>query len=738
MLSIREFESQFNSKLQEIINVPWLEIKFKLIFDLYSLLVDSINEKNQSSYRLQISLLLNDVINHFETESISCINPKDLKLALSFLDKTNDQRSTKKIVSALCQSYLRLNEFQRLVELAKKYKLYKNDSIEPPSYKDIQDFLNTNESTLDSDLFTILQQEYKSMIAVESSKSSIHGLFAVNHGNHISGVIARLSLMGVSTSTLYGTDMVRFSNHIIDENDILAQQVKDVCLFIKNKFNYKTDEYLKLDYSIDQPLSLLRGSSLGLSIALLAYTGLVGHKKNAAMETRIYREVAVTGALDKNGRIKPISKISLDAKVEAAFFSRINSIVVPEKQIDHAKKCYDNFKQEYPGRELEIISGKSFEAILKRRDIIFNQRRTIVNRFGQFVHDYANSVTYSIMTFILLISVAFWFGIVKNPEPTSTEFDKNTTIITIKNKYGYVLWKSLPNSMKAEITDLEGDGQKEIIIGYHYAKLNELSGKIVCYDYNGNIRWAHQSGYEVEYGTNIFSNYFGVSGFMVGDLDGDGIKEVVATSAGGEFPCRVFTLDYNGVLLSEYWHSGHLELSAIENVYDGNSTKELILTGMNNEYRSGILIIIDPYLIEGSSPQMLEYYKVKNRKRGNEIYYIKFPLTHYHKPSQYDRTKLVSINEKFEVKISNDYPITTKNDGIIFVCVIYEFDNQFKPKMVDICDKYYTYYDEYFPDRKPLELNDPELINYFRNIEYWDSNEWTKDRKVNAHYMNRK
>jgi len=85
---------------------------------------------------------------------------------------------------------------------------------------------------------------------------------------------------------------VRISSHIVDEKDILADQVKQICRVMKQNYGFQKDQYLKLEYSIDQPVSLLRGNSLGAGMALLAKAGLDTYEKNRTMEYRIYDDVA--------------------------------------------------------------------------------------------------------------------------------------------------------------------------------------------------------------------------------------------------------------------------------------------------------------------------------------------------------------------------------------------------------------------------------------------------------------
>jgi hypothetical protein len=59
---------------------------------------------------------------------------------------------------------------------------------------------------------------------------------------------------------------------------------------------------------------------------------------------------------------------------------------------------------------------------------------------------------------------------------------------------------------------------------------------------------------------------------------------------------------------------------------NGNGEKELLVTGQNDEYGKGCLIVFDPSRVSGCSPQISEF-PGKGLMPGTERYYLLFPRT---------------------------------------------------------------------------------------------------------------
>ena len=67
-----------------------------------------------------------------------------------------------------------------------------------------------------------------------------------------------------------------------------------------------------------------------------------------------------------------------------------------------------------------------------------------------------------------------------------------------------------------------------------------------------------------------------------------------------EYPCQVVLLDAAGRPLRTYWHSGHLNLSAVADM-DRDGRQELWLGGIANAYKQATVVVLDPETMAGAS-----------------------------------------------------------------------------------------------------------------------------------------
>lgn len=176
------------------------------------------------------------------------------------------------------------------------------------------------------------------------------------------------------------------------------------------------------------------------------------------------------------------------------------------------------------------------------------------------------------------------------------------------------------------IKDINSDNKKEVLFSLQ-TKDDFNEGILFCFDYTGKILWKFYTGKELKFGNKIYSADYRIKGFDILDVNEDGIFEVlIIANHCYDFPTQLIILDYNGRKLSEYWNAGRLtDYLYID--FDQDGEKEFIISGMNNEYKKGCLIVFQSSNIQGSSPQLTDTYICKNLKPGSHKYYILFPRT---------------------------------------------------------------------------------------------------------------
>lgn len=174
------------------------------------------------------------------------------------------------------------------------------------------------------------------------------------------------------------------------------------------------------------------------------------------------------------------------------------------------------------------------------------------------------------------------------------------------------------------IHDLDGDGRSEVLFSLKTrSQINE--GLLIVFDDKGRERWRFTAGAAITFGGQPFPFEYRIFGFDVDDYDGDGRPEVLVLSFQKlDWPCQVVLLDADGRLKGEYWNAGYIMDANLGDV-DLDGRKELILSGVNNEYARGCLAVFKPGQLQGLSPQISEEFRSPQLGPGKQSAYIIFP-----------------------------------------------------------------------------------------------------------------
>ena len=174
------------------------------------------------------------------------------------------------------------------------------------------------------------------------------------------------------------------------------------------------------------------------------------------------------------------------------------------------------------------------------------------------------------------------------------------------------------------IRDINGDRQPEVLFSTQTAS-EDLEGTLFCFDAQGTELWRFEAGRALDFGGRPFRREYRIFGFNPDDYDRDGKLEIlVLAHHKPHWPCQAVLLDAAGQLEGEYWNAGYLMDASVGDI-DGDGLKELVLSGVNNEYRRGCVAIFAPGELRGSSPQSEASYRSPDLAEGGQIAYILFP-----------------------------------------------------------------------------------------------------------------
>lgn len=184
------------------------------------------------------------------------------------------------------------------------------------------------------------------------------------------------------------------------------------------------------------------------------------------------------------------------------------------------------------------------------------------------------------------------------------------------------------------IRDIDRDSRAEVLFSTQ-TRSEVGEGTLICFDGRGRERWRFQAGRDLTFGGWPFRRQYRIYAVDVDDYDGDGEPEVLVVShQKPDWPCQTVLLDAAGRTEGEYWNAGYF-MDAAAGDLDGDGVKELVLSGVNNEYRRGCVAVFEPGGLQGASPQSDPAFRPAELGEGRQSAYILFPKTDFHAAGRY-------------------------------------------------------------------------------------------------------
>jgi hypothetical protein len=265
------------------------------------------------------------------------------------------------------------------------------------------------------------------------------------------------------------------------------------------------------------------------------------------------------------------------------------------------------------------------------------------------------------------------------------------------------------------IKDLHSDGKKEVLFSIQ-TRLEHREGLLLCLDHHGKELWRFQGSRELEFGGKVYSGDYRIKGLDTYDIDLDGLQEILVFSIQNpDWPCQLAVLDARGKIRGEYWNAGYFQDFVLHDL-DGDGKKELILSGVNNEYGKGFLTVLDPVNIRGQSPHSGEDFACSELGPGSHLDYILFPRTAVRREYPIDGVLEIAL-------LSNGrLSLTTQLSGLIF-----ELNPDLSVYDITFTN---TYKEKHNAARRAgetdIEMNDTYRQQLIKGVLYWENGEWTK------------
>jgi len=272
------------------------------------------------------------------------------------------------------------------------------------------------------------------------------------------------------------------------------------------------------------------------------------------------------------------------------------------------------------------------------------------------------------------------------------------------------------------IEDINADGSPEVL--FSIQTLDEMQeGILYCFSNQGKMLWTFDAGRRMVFGDTEYSSAYRIHGLRADDWDGDGLMEILCVATHGyRFPCRVLLLDHYGEIRGEYCHSGYFtDYEFID--LDVNGRKEIVLTGMNNEWQAACCAVLDPGLMTGASFQNEPEYSCRSLERGTEKYYLRFPHCRLAKRNAMSNCiRLITFSDK-----DRRLTLTTDPPQMIF-----ELNYRLEFVSLTLTHFFKIAYDSWAIDKHPrpsLEEIRQEILD--EGIQYLSGEEWSPIPSLN-------
>lgn len=278
------------------------------------------------------------------------------------------------------------------------------------------------------------------------------------------------------------------------------------------------------------------------------------------------------------------------------------------------------------------------------------------------------------------------------------------SVLTVLDGKGKELWhKSFPEGFwqdyyqqgvaaRTWFGDLEGNGRTEILFLYHPSvNPRSHSTTLICYTDRGEERWRWTPGRalpEISFSPTVFET---LAFAVTRATRASGARIILSSYHLPYYPNQIAVVDTNGKLISEYWHSGHLDYMNLADV-DGDGKQEIVASGISNGYRQATLVVLD---VDHASGASVETARPELQLHGmtavRERFRILFPRSDLNKA-------LSTYNRALEPEVKNgriQIPVD-ECDQRPDCDVYYEFDNQLTLLSVKASDGFRSAHAEFF------------------------------------------
>ncbi len=548
-------------------------------------------------------------------------------------------------------------------------------------------------------------------------------------------------------------DLVAFDNQVKTPDDpfigVAYDSLKAVRTALRSAgFAQRAQGSYRAFLSIDGSSRTFTGDSIGLAVALVAFTQLL--KPEVMRQERfIASDIAVTGSIDADGRITPVNDDTLSAKIERAFFSHVRYVVVPEANLATARDTVKYLNKQYPRRKLRLVSATHLDDVLDDRNIIRAEKVCpldyIVRQTVRFTRATKVQVPLLLMLLYALTCIIYpktWVGFDWNPWTTEVNAERNT--ISALNRDGYRLWsRVIPCDLvpheyvpsAAPVADLDGDGDNELLFMPFTKDSCEGRGHLFFFESDGQEKLRLNCAIPNQYPGDTAGVLYNNGGVRLANVNG---HHKIITAVTQECPARshIRIWSAQGDSVGWYINSGHAGYRRVFDL-DGDGSDELLMLGFNNRMSRATLFALDADSSYGVSPPYDDSNLIglADVQRGNQLMYMIFPLTDVGEVDLKTSYQSIGLNG-LEIESSGmlKIPITESVVRTVEGNMLYYVDRSYRVTRVVVSDRLRKRRDVLtaLGQLPPVDDWSAYQFHYRDLVTYWTDTGWVTEGQFRA------
>jgi len=211
-------------------------------------------------------------------------------------------------------------------------------------------------------------------------------------------------------------------------------------------------------------------------------------------------------------------------------------------------------------------------------------------------------------------------------QPVSWRFERSTLIV--EDASGGEVWRkvfegtvetryAVLSRQRGWVGDLDGDGRNETL--FVHAPWRK-STQLIAFGADGRELWRFEPGRAVVTKKNTYAPPYAIEQFLV-----TADKKVLVTSSHLVYhPNQLVMLDGRGKVVSEYWHSGRLNVMEVGDL-DGDGREEIYLGGVSQGYKMATIVRLDASAFGGASVEEDPMYQLQGFEPGRGTRRVLFP-----------------------------------------------------------------------------------------------------------------